>query len=854
MSISAFASLNSVKYTGDLQISGGQLGFTVFASAANFDQTADFITLNNLYYLDPTANGNFDLVKIENSFGQDTCVPGYSFWLSNESPDFSLTIQERSTSTVQITLAPFSSCYLIAKEVGVSGTSPDQWTILNNFPIAQGSSGLTYLLIYVDAQFGDDSTGELDNPARPYQTITAASAAALAFVSPFPGRDYILRIRPGLYVEPTITDTVNWYMEDGAILESDSTAAAVDTNVGIYGYGIVRSQGGLLGNTVLGSGASGYMELNSMSGTILSNSGVLIIRDPTSNLTMNNNRTSDSFSCPFGRFDGGTIRAHRIYVPVLGSATVERFNTVYNLLSDSSDLIGTPFDSPVTTIDTRGEIFSSIIINPISTLDSTINTSYISDTLAATNTLSQYIDNITAGTGEFLANRVEILDGNNLTFPSRARRLLSIGIINIGSILGTLSAEKISSDFALTNNSSFSGRSIIGEVTGTVEDNPTYSLLNGIFGRINTNGNPGGLSLVNGSLTFSKINVYVMDVENVEILRPTNTVVIQTCRGTVDLTGSDNSVQIGLFEQGSIFNNGNDLSVEVFRSDGTITNELEINGTSNTQIGRYELGGSAVTTEMTLNSTPGLINLMLNEVVQISASHNLQINLEGSLPIRFSAQQLTETSFLLPGVFNCTLDIQEVQTLNNNFLTANDQTNDVANTLNLNLGYLRTNGFDLNLDGTGSLICRLEADLIEFPDANVFRLEANGLSALIYLNCQRCSMMSTTLTQLLTINSSSLELLIQGRYQLENTAGVATINGLVYNGGTVTTTGCKRTTLRIVAPSVGPALVNNSTGALDFYNESPLVSNSGTGGSQPINLIFASPDFRDQLNTTLNSF
>lgn len=68
---------------------------------------------------------------------------------------------------------------------------------------------LTY---FVDATYGDDATGEQDNPARPFRTIGAPSAIAI------PGS--IVYVRPGTYAAGIIQlrQGVAWYFEKRAIL------------------------------------------------------------------------------------------------------------------------------------------------------------------------------------------------------------------------------------------------------------------------------------------------------------------------------------------------------------------------------------------------------------------------------------------------------------------------------------------------------------------------------------------------------------------------------------------------------------------------------------------------------------
>jgi hypothetical protein len=75
---------------------------------------------------------------------------------------------------------------------------------LNDFRI-----NVTY---FVDQIYGDDATGEVDNPARPYRTIIFPSSLAQP--------NSVIRVRPGVYSEGIINlrNGVTWYFEPKTIL------------------------------------------------------------------------------------------------------------------------------------------------------------------------------------------------------------------------------------------------------------------------------------------------------------------------------------------------------------------------------------------------------------------------------------------------------------------------------------------------------------------------------------------------------------------------------------------------------------------------------------------------------------
>jgi hypothetical protein len=71
-------------------------------------------------------------------------------------------------------------------------------------PSALGTSFLVNNTAFVDRGFGNDGTAVLQDPAQPYLTIQAAITAASA-AGTLSGQTWQVQIRPGTYVEPTIT-------------------------------------------------------------------------------------------------------------------------------------------------------------------------------------------------------------------------------------------------------------------------------------------------------------------------------------------------------------------------------------------------------------------------------------------------------------------------------------------------------------------------------------------------------------------------------------------------------------------------------------------------------------------------
>lgn len=89
---------------------------------------------------------------------------------------------------------------------------------------------LTY---FVDATYGNDATGEQDNPTKPFRTIAAPSAIAI------PGS--VIYVRPGTYSAGIIQlrQGVAWYFEEGVVLVD--TQFQGNASSAIVGYATFNS-------------------------------------------------------------------------------------------------------------------------------------------------------------------------------------------------------------------------------------------------------------------------------------------------------------------------------------------------------------------------------------------------------------------------------------------------------------------------------------------------------------------------------------------------------------------------------------------------------------------------------------
>ena len=78
---------------------------------------------------------------------------------------------------------------------------------------------------FVDPTFGNNATAVPQDMANPYQTLTAALAAAPA--------GYTVYVQPGTYTETNLLkDGVNWYFSEGTILNSNGGIIFDDSTTG----------------------------------------------------------------------------------------------------------------------------------------------------------------------------------------------------------------------------------------------------------------------------------------------------------------------------------------------------------------------------------------------------------------------------------------------------------------------------------------------------------------------------------------------------------------------------------------------------------------------------------------------
>lgn len=267
MSIKPTRSQNSQIYVGNLTTQSGQLGRTVFSSGSFFDQSSTPSNISNRYILNPTENpSTFNLARITNPVTPTSVIPGYKVWLANRSTSNSLEIYETSTDSLFIRLSPEFTAVLTAETPGTTGTTPDLWKTLMMAPTINIPPTLPLFYrvndtVFVDVQYGDNGTGERENPFRPFADIQAAITAA--------NSGDTINARPGTY---SVTSTynlagkeLNLYFEMGAILEVATGIHAFGGDTASYqvsGFPTfnVDADGGVLDLTGASFGPS-YMEI-----------------------------------------------------------------------------------------------------------------------------------------------------------------------------------------------------------------------------------------------------------------------------------------------------------------------------------------------------------------------------------------------------------------------------------------------------------------------------------------------------------------------------------------------------------------------------------------------------------------
>ena len=128
-------SLSEININGDINVSEGQLGQTVFKSlTGNSIMTpgADFNALYNKYVIDADDNYNLTLPIINGNTGTfvaNEVQIGFECIIANYDDTNTLNVIENSTSTTMVFLLPGNSAKLIAKSDG-GGIVPDEWVVM----------------------------------------------------------------------------------------------------------------------------------------------------------------------------------------------------------------------------------------------------------------------------------------------------------------------------------------------------------------------------------------------------------------------------------------------------------------------------------------------------------------------------------------------------------------------------------------------------------------------------------------------------------------------------------------------------------------------------------------------------
>jgi len=94
---------------------------------------------------------------------------------------------------------------------------------------------LTHLIVYVDVNQGNDATGQLNKPNKPYQTIAAAMIGLTA--SSYSSSDRgLVHVRKGNYTtNVTLVNNVDFYCENGVVFTQNGFSDASAVNSNVYG-------------------------------------------------------------------------------------------------------------------------------------------------------------------------------------------------------------------------------------------------------------------------------------------------------------------------------------------------------------------------------------------------------------------------------------------------------------------------------------------------------------------------------------------------------------------------------------------------------------------------------------------
>lgn len=231
------SNFSAKSWVGDVNVAGGQLGLCpITTQTVNLDQLNDFEDIYARYLLEPTVAGlNFTFHKIGPNLGQ--IAPGYSVLVVNEGTE-PLDILEDSGSLLT-NLPSQSLAWFVAEAAG----SPDLWFLLYKTLIIKGTDNLESNYnntLFIDSKYGDDNTGQRENPNYPFLTALAAYNAAQA-------RDQIIvfSIEDKLSSEIVPTDKwVYWYNYSRANRGNDFLDFRLDLDIDptldnyFYSYGM----------------------------------------------------------------------------------------------------------------------------------------------------------------------------------------------------------------------------------------------------------------------------------------------------------------------------------------------------------------------------------------------------------------------------------------------------------------------------------------------------------------------------------------------------------------------------------------------------------------------------------------
>lgn len=280
-------------------------------------------------------------------------------------------------------------------------------------------SYLTHLIVYVDPNTGNNSTGAINRPNKPYQTIAAAmiGLTASSYDSSNKG---VVYLRKGNYTDVArLVDNVDYFCEQGVVFTQNGFSDASAVNSNVYGNASFIGTNANLVPLTVAFGSTVKFEFD----TVDNRQAFARIYGSLSNVSIRGKYVKTQSSAVYGiSIEGSSTVDLQVERAILGAYRTVRFADNYTGTTN----IRTPYIYCDGTIGVNGYTFPN-----------NVRALYVGDAVTGTIYVNSNVQDISSVFGGSFQSAVYMGSGN-VAIRGGVKSLNSIGVYTTGTVAGSL--------------------------------------------------------------------------------------------------------------------------------------------------------------------------------------------------------------------------------------------------------------------------------------------------------------------------------------------------------------------------------------------------------------------------------